>query len=59
MGELHLDIIRDRLFREFKVDANTGKPQIAYRETMLNSSEGNGKFIRQSGGRGQYELCCY
>ncbi len=54
MGELHLDIIRDRLFREFKVDANAGKPQIAYRETMLNSSDGNGKFIRQSGGRGQY-----
>ena len=54
MGELHLDIIRDRLFREFKVDANAGKPQIAYRETMLNPSEGNGKFIRQSGGRGQY-----
>ena len=51
---LHLDIIRDRLFREFKVDANAGKPQIAYRETMLKSSEGNGKFIRQSGGRGQY-----
>ncbi len=54
MGELHLEIIRDRLFREFKVDANAGKPQIAYRETMLKSSEGNGKFIRQSGGRGQY-----
>ena len=54
MGELHLDIIRDRLFREFKVDANAGKPRIAYRETMLKSSEGNGKFIRQSGGRGQY-----
>ena len=54
MGELHLEIIRDRLFREFKVDANAGKPQIAYRETMLNPSEGNGKFIRQSGGRGQY-----
>ena len=54
MGELHLEIIRDRLFREFKVDANAGKPQIAYRETMLKPSEGNGKFIRQSGGRGQY-----
>jgi elongation factor G len=54
MGELHLEIIRDRLFREFKVDANAGKPQIAYRETMLKSSDGNGKFIRQSGGRGQY-----
>lgn len=54
MGELHLEIIKDRLFREFKVDANAGRPQIAYRETMLNASEGNGKFIRQSGGRGQY-----
>lgn len=54
MGELHLEIIRDRLFREFKVEANAGKPQIAYRETMLNSSDGEGKFIRQSGGRGQY-----
>ena len=54
MGELHLDIIRDRLFREFKVEATAGKPQIAYRETMLNSSEGVGKFVRQSGGRGQY-----
>ena len=54
MGELHLDIIRDRLFREFKVEANAGKPQIAYRETILSNSEGEGKFIRQSGGRGQY-----
>ena len=54
MGELHLDIIRDRLFREFKVEATAGKPQIAYRETILGSSEGVGKFIRQSGGRGQY-----
>ena len=54
MGELHLEIIRDRLFREFKVEANAGKPQIAYRETMLNASDGEGKFIRQSGGRGQY-----
>ena len=54
MGELHLDIIRDRLFREFKVEANAGKPQIAYRETILSNAEGEGKFIRQSGGRGQY-----
>ena len=54
MGELHLEIIRDRLFREFKVEANAGKPQIAYRETMLSNSDGEGKFIRQSGGRGQY-----
>lgn len=54
MGELHLEIIRDRLFREFKVEANAGKPQIAYRETMLSNSDGVGKFVRQSGGRGQY-----
>ena len=54
MGELHLEIIRDRLFREFKVEAQSGKPQIAYRETITASTEGEGKFIRQSGGRGQY-----
>ena len=54
MGELHLDIIRDRLFREFKVEATAGKPQIAYRESITSSSEGVGKFVRQSGGRGQY-----
>jgi elongation factor G len=54
MGELHLDIIRDRLFREFKVSANAGAPQIAYRETITKPAEGEGKFIRQSGGRGQY-----
>ncbi len=54
MGELHLEIIRDRLFREFKVEANAGAPQIAYRETITRSAEGEGKFIRQSGGRGQY-----
>jgi elongation factor G len=54
MGELHLEIIRDRLFREFKVDANAGAPQIAYRETITKLAEGEGKFIRQSGGRGQY-----
>src|SRR5215472_8516623 len=54
MGELHLEIIRDRLFREFKVAANAGAPQIAYRETITKSAEGEGKFIRQSGGRGQY-----
>lgn len=54
MGELHLDIIRDRLFREFKVQATAGKPQIAYRETITSSSDGVGKFVRQSGGRGQY-----
>lgn len=54
MGELHLDIIRDRLLREFKVEANTGKPQVAYRETILRESESDAKFVRQSGGRGQY-----
>ncbi|HOP96597.1 MAG TPA: elongation factor G [Verrucomicrobiota bacterium] len=54
MGELHLDIIRDRLFREFKVEANAGAPQIAYRETITKPADGEGKFIRQSGGRGQY-----
>jgi elongation factor G len=54
MGELHLEIIRDRLFREFKVEANAGAPQIAYRETITKHADGEGKFIRQSGGRGQY-----
>ena len=54
MGELHLDIIRDRLFREFKVEATAGKPQIAYRETITAPADGVGKFVRQSGGRGQY-----
>ena len=54
MGELHLDIIVDRLLREFKVDANVGKPQVAYRETILGNAEQDSKFIRQSGGKGQY-----
>ena len=54
MGELHLEIIRDRLFREFKVGANSGKPQIAYRETITAPANAEGKFIRQSGGKGQY-----
>jgi elongation factor G len=54
MGELHLDIIRDRMKREFKVEATAGKPQIAYRETIVASADGEGKFIRQSGGKGQY-----
>jgi elongation factor G len=58
MGELHLEIICDRLKREFKVDANTGAPQIAYRETITKPAEGEGKFIRQSGGRGQYGHAC-
>ena len=54
MGELHLEIIRDRLKREFSVEADAGAPQIAYRETITKPAEGEGKFIRQSGGRGQY-----
>jgi elongation factor G len=54
MGELHLDIIVDRMKREFKVDANVGKPQVAYRETIRKSIEQEGKFVRQTGGRGQY-----
>ena len=54
MGELHLEIIIDRLKREFKVEANVGAPQIAYRETITKPADGEGKFIRQSGGRGQY-----
>jgi elongation factor G len=58
MGELHLEIICDRLKREFKVDANTGEPQIAYRETITKPADGEGKFIRQSGGRGQYGHAC-
>jgi len=54
MGELHLEIIVDRLLREFKVEANVGKPQVAYRETIRSSVKQEGKFIRQTGGRGQY-----
>ena len=54
MGELHLDVIVDRLKREFKVEANVGAPQVAYRETITQSAEVEGKYIRQSGGRGQY-----
>jgi elongation factor G len=57
MGELHLEIIRDRMFREFKVEADAGKPQIAYRESITGKAEAEGKFIRQSGGRGQYGHC--
>ena len=54
MGELHLEIIRDRMLREFKVDAASGKPQIAYKETVLTPADGEGKLVKQSGGRGQY-----
>ncbi len=57
MGELHLDIIVDRMKREFKVEANVGKPQVAYRETIRAAVESEGKFVRQSGGRGQYGHC--
>jgi elongation factor G len=58
MGELHLEIIVDRLLREFKVEANVGKPQVAYRETIRTASKAEGKFIKQSGGRGQYGHVC-
>ncbi len=57
MGELHLDIIVDRMKREFKVEANIGKPQVAYKETIKTQAEAEGKYIRQSGGRGQYGHC--
>ena len=54
MGELHLEILVDRMKREFKVEANVGKPQVAYRETITQSVQAEGKFIKQSGGRGKY-----
>lgn len=54
MGELHLEILRDRMLREFKVDTNAGAPQIAYRETLTKEADGEGKLVKQSGGRGQY-----
>ena len=57
MGELHLEIILDRLIREFHVEANSGKPEVAYRETVLNPATADSKFVRQSGGRGQYGHC--
>ena len=57
MGELHLEIIVDRMMREFKVEANVGKPQVSYKETIRKSVEAEGKFVRQSGGRGQYGHC--
>lgn len=57
MGELHLDIIIDRMKREFKVEANIGKPQVSYRETIKKQAEAQGKYIKQSGGRGQYGDC--
>ncbi|MBI5452975.1 elongation factor G [Candidatus Gottesmanbacteria bacterium] len=57
MGELHLDVLVDRMKREFKVDANVGAPQVAYKETIRKIAEGEGKYIRQTGGRGQYGHC--
>ena len=54
MGELHLDVLVDRMTREFKVAANVGKPQVSYRETVRRTADGNGRFVRQTGGRGQY-----
>jgi len=54
MGELHLDVLVDRMVREFKVAANVGKPQVSYRESIRREAEGNGRFVRQTGGRGQY-----
>jgi len=57
MGELHLEILVDRMRREFNVDANVGKPQVAYRETIRSATKSEGKFVRQSGGRGQYGHC--
>jgi elongation factor G len=54
MGELHLEIIQDRLFREFKVEANVGRPQVAYRETITRKAHGEGRFVRQTGGKGQF-----
>ena len=57
MGELHLEILVDRMLREFKVEANVGKPQVAYRETITRQVESEGRYIRQTGGRGQYGHC--
>lgn len=57
MGELHLDVLVDRMKREFNVEANIGKPQVAYKETIKNEAQGEGKYVKQSGGRGQYGHC--
>ena len=54
MGELHIEIIVDRLKREFRVDARTGRPQVAYRETITRAARAEGRYVRQTGGRGQY-----
>ena len=58
MGELHLEILKDRMFREFKVEANVGKPQVSYKETITAPSKTDTKFVKQSGGRGQYAHVC-
>lgn len=58
MGELHLEILKDRMFREFKVEANVGKPQVSYKETITASAKTDTKFVKQSGGRGQYAHVC-
>ena len=57
MGELHLEIIVDRLLREFKVEATVGKPQVAYKETIRKTVKAEGRFVRQTGGHGQYGHC--
>jgi elongation factor G len=57
MGELHLEIIVDRLLREFNVEANVGAPQVAYKETITKASDIDSKYVRQSGGKGQYGHC--
>jgi elongation factor G len=57
MGELHLEVIVDRMLREFRVDANVGRPQVAYRETITRPARAEGRFVRQSGGRGMYGVC--
>ena len=58
MGELHLDVLKDRMFREFKVEANVGKPQVAYKETITKPGKADTKFVKQTGGRGQYAHVC-
>ena len=58
MGELHLEILKDRMFREFKVEADVGRPQVSYKETITAPSKTNTKFVKQSGGRGQYAHVC-
>ena len=57
MGELHLEIIVDRLMREFKVEATVGKPQVAYRETIRKAAKAEGRYVRQTGGHGQFGHC--